>query len=206
MSTRNEMRARLRVELGDTGSVQVWGDSLLDDLLVAAAEWYSRLFPSRGTAYREVTAGQRTFTLPEGALGIIQVECPPGRVLPEEPASTAGSTGGTGKRQGWHVWGDTIYLTNPAGSHEAGDAMLVLRLLLPWDRPDPAVDWNGPEDDERLLLLWATAEAYGWLDGQDQKRGRPAHGGAVAARYAEQLEREIRARRRSASSRPLTAG
>jgi hypothetical protein len=96
-----------------------------------------------------------------------------------------------------------IYLGNPAQGDEVGTGKLIMRVLLPWDRLDPVEDWNGPEDDERLLVLWAATEAWAWLDGQDQKRGRPGKAGSQTQRYAEQLEREVAARRRAATSRRM---
>lgn len=206
MSNRTQMRARLRQELGDEGTVKVWSDGLLDSLLVEAAGWYSRLWPLQATGYRDVAAGQRAFETPPGSLGVTGVECPPGRELPQEASGTVGAPPSTGSRQSWSVWGGNVYLGNPASGQEVGTARLVIRVLLPWDRPDAVEAWNGPEDAERLLILWAAGEAWAWLDGQDGKRGRPAKGGESARRYAEQLEREVEARRRAATSRRLQAG
>ena len=206
MSNRTQMRARLREELGDTGTVKVWSDSLLDDLLIEAAGWYSKLWPMQATAYRDVANGQRSFDVPPGALGVASVECPPGKALPQEVGGTTGSLGRTGLRQSWSLWAGTLFLGNPASGEEVGTSKLVMRVLLPWDRPDPVEDWNGPEDDERLLILWAATEAWGWLDGQDQKLGRMSKAGSQAARYAVELEREVTARRRAASSRRLELG
>ena len=42
MSNRTELLARLRVELGDNTSPNLWSDTLLDDLLIEAGAWYSR--------------------------------------------------------------------------------------------------------------------------------------------------------------------
>jgi hypothetical protein len=206
MSNRTQMRDRLRRELGDTATNKVWTDSLLDDLLVEAANWYSRLWPMQTTAYRDVAVGQRSFDVPPGVFGVTQVECPPGVMLPHEAAGTTGSAGSTGKRQSWSLWGGAVFLGNPASGGEAGTGKLAMRVLLPWARPDPVVDWNGPEEDEHLLIIWASTEAWAWLDGQDQKRGRPSKAGTNTARYAEQLEREVNARRRAAGSRRLELG
>ena len=208
MSNRTQLRARLRQELGDTGAVTVWSDSLLDSLLVESTAWYSRLWPMQTNAYRDVAVGQRVFDVPAGAIGVVGVECPPGRPLPQEASGTIGApaapqAAGTGKRQSWSLWGGSLYLGNPASGDEVGASTLVMRVLLPGDRLDPVEDWDGPEDDERLLVLWAATEAWAWLDGQDQKRGRPGKSGSQTARYAEQLEREVSARRRAAVSRRL---
>src|SRR5439155_11637987 len=138
--------------------------------------------------------------VPPGALGVGSVQCRPGRALPQEAGGTPGSLGRTGLRQSWSLWAGTLFLRNPASADQVGTSKLVMRVLLPWDRPDPVEDWNGPEDDERLLILWAATEAWGWLDGQDQKVGRTSKAGSQAARYAAELEREVTARRRAASS------
>ncbi len=203
MSNRTQLRDRLRQELGDTGATTVWSDSLLDSLLNEAVGWYSRLWPLQADAYRDVIAGQRTFDVPPGALGVAGVECPPGRRLSQEASGTAGPPVTSGRRQSWSVWGGSVYLGNPAAEEEVGATRLVMRVLLPWDRLDPVDSWNGPEDAERLLVLWAATEAWAWLDGQDQKRGRPGRSGTIAARYAEELEREVSARRRAATSRAI---
>jgi hypothetical protein len=206
MSNRTELREKLRVELGDTGTVKVWGDGLLDELLNDSVTWYSRLWPMQGTAYRDVAEGQHTFSVPVGAFGVAQAECPPGKVLPQEASGPTGSVGGRGRRQSWSIWGSTLYLGNPASADEVGASHMVMRVLLPWDRLDPIEDWNGPEEDERLLVLWAAAEAWAWLGGQDEKRGRPFAAGKMAARYVEQLEREVTARRRAVGSRRMEVG
>ena len=206
MSNRTQMRDRLRRELGDTGTATFWSDSLLDNLLVEAAGWYSRLWPMQANAYRDVALGQRTFDVPPGALGVVSAECPPGKSLPQEAGGTTGTPGRATQRQSWSNWAGTLYLSNGASGDEVGTSKLVMRVLLPWERPDPVVDWNGPEDDERLIILWAATEAWAWLDGQDQKRGRPTKAGSTAKRYAEQLEREVAARRRAAGSRRLEVG
>ena len=203
MSNRTQLRARLREELGDTGVVKVWSDTHLDELLVESVGWYSRLWPMQGTAYRDVVAGQRTFEAPPGVLGITQVECPPGKVLPQEVGSASGGVGSRGTRQSWSEWSGVVYLGNTARGDEVGTGRMIMRVLLPWDRLDPVESWNGPEGDERLLVLWAATEAWAWLDGQDQKRGRPMRSGSQTARYGEQLEREIAARKRAARSRML---
>lgn len=205
MTNRTQLRERLRIELGDTGATTTWSDDLLDDLLVASVTWYSRLWPMQSDAYRNVAAGQRTFDVPPGVLGVTQVECPPGRVLPQEASGSTGSLGSTGQRQSWSLWGGQVYLGNQAGGDEVGASHLVMRVLMPWDRLDPFEDWNGPGDDERLLVLWSATEAWAWLHAQDLKRGRPSQSGDAAARYADQLEREVRARKRAATSRRLEA-
>ncbi len=203
MSNRTQLRDRLRVELGDAGANKVWSDGLLDDLLNDSVTWYSQLWPMQTAAYRDVAAGQRTFSAPSGVFSVTQVECPPGRILPQEASGATGSASQTGQRQSWSRWGGVIYLGNPASGDEVGASHLIMRVLLPWDRLDPSDDWTGPEDDERLLVLWAATEAWAWLEGQDEKRGRPSKAGKTAARYAEQLEREVTARGRAAISRGM---
>jgi hypothetical protein len=205
VSNRTQLRERLRRELGDMGAVTTWSDSLLDSLLNEAVGWYSRLWPLQSTAYKDVAEGQRSFDVPAGTIGVSGVECPPGRVLPQYAAATVGTPPSGGVRQGWSLWGGKVYLYSPASGEEVGAGRLAMRVLLPWERLDPVVDWSGPEDDERLLVLWAATEAWAWIDGQDQKRGRPAKSGEMVQRSAEQLEREVAARRRAAGSREMEA-
>src|SRR5262245_55409029 len=106
MSNRTQLRAQLRAQLGDTGTNTVWSDVLLDVLLTASTTWYSRLWPVQATAYRDVAVGQRTFAAPPGAFDVVQVECPPGRVLPFEAEGSSGGTGQSGLRQSWSLWGN----------------------------------------------------------------------------------------------------
>jgi hypothetical protein len=158
------------------------------------------------TGYRDVAAGDRTFSVPDGALGISGVECPPGLPLPQQASPVIGAPLQTGVRQTWSLWGDAILLGRPAAGDEVGSSQLVIRHLLPWDRLDPVEAWNGPASDERLLILWSAGQAYAWLEGQEGKPGRNPAAHAASARYAEQLEREIAARRRAATSRELEVG
>ena len=203
MNTKGQLRTRLRDELGDNGASQVWSDTLLDSLLDEAVDWYSRLFPMQAVAYRDVAAGQTTFAVPPGALQIVQAECPPGTVLPQEASAPAGESSRGGLRQSWSIWAGAVFLGNPASGNEVGTGRLIIKLLLPWDPLSAIDDWNGPPGDERLLVIWAAGEAWAWLDGQDQKRGRPGKAGIMARRYAGEIEGEIRARGRAASSRRL---
>ncbi|MEA2573010.1 MAG: hypothetical protein QOH93_308 [Chloroflexia bacterium] len=204
MSNRTQLRERLRLELGDTGGVQVWSDDLLDALLVESVGRYSRLWPRQEAVYRDVAQGQRTFSLVSGTLGVTSVECPPGRVLPHEVMGPVGEAQSSGLRQSWSVWGGTLYLGRGASGDEVGTLRLVMQVLLPWPVLDAVEQWEGPAGDERLLVLWSAVEAWAWLDGQDQKRGRPARSGAMTARYAQELEREVAARRRAATSRVMS--
>ena len=136
--------------------------------------------------------GDRGFTVPEGALGVSGVECPPGLPLPQEASPVVGVPLHTGVRQTWSVWGDTLLLGRPAAGDEVGSSCLIMRVLLPWDRLDPVEAWNGPEDDERLLILWCAAQAYAWLEGQEGKRARNPAGG----RFLGPLHRSARTRNR----------
>src|SRR4051794_29092452 len=189
MSNRTELRARLRQELGDIGDITGWSDTLLDSLLVEAGEWYSRLWPRQTEAYRDVASEQRAFDVPPGALSIVGVECPPGRELPQEASGPIGAPLTFGVRQTWSVWGGTLRLGRPASGNEVGATQLIMRGLLPWDRLDPVEQWNGPQDDERLLVLGPATGGGAWREGKDKKRGRPTRSGAMTRRYADERER-----------------
>jgi hypothetical protein len=203
MSNKTELLVRLREELGDTGGAHTWTDSLLGHLLDEAVDWYSRLFPVHTDAFRDVAAGQRTFDIPSGAIAVAQVECPPGIILGREAGGSTGYPGSSATRQTWSTWAGNVFLSNGAHGSEIGTGNLIMRLLMPWPPLDPVEDWEGPASDERLLVMWAAAEAWAWLDGQDRKRGRVSDAGFMSTRYAEEVEREVSARSRSASSRRL---
>src|SRR5690349_5043039 len=110
MSNRTELRGRVRLELGDTGTLPVWSDELLDSLLVEAGDWYSRLWPRQTESYSDVASGQRAFDVPQGTLGVAGVECPPGRELPQEASGTVGAPLNAGIRQSWSLWGGVVRL------------------------------------------------------------------------------------------------
>ena len=206
MSNRTELRERLRLELGDTGAVAVWSDDLLDALLVESVGWYSQLWPRQTVGYLDVAAGQRAFSEPVGAIGISGVECPPGRVLMQVADGSVGapSVPGAGVRQTWSAWAGSVYLGNAASGDEVGELKLVMRALVPWPRLDPEEQWEGPYSDERLLVLWSAVEAWEWLEGQGLKLGRTPVSTATD-HYRQELESEIEARKRAASSRILDA-
>ena len=205
MSNRTEMLARLRQELGDEGAVKTWSDAYLDNLLIEANDWYSRQFPRKTTAFRDVGEGDRTFDV-ANIYGIVSVECPAGKPIPEDPtAITSDPTPYSAQRyrQAYSVFGDVLYLRNPAAGQEVGPSNLAMLVLMPWDRPDPVEQWNGPEDDEKLLILWAAREAWLWHDGQGQRLNRRVGPTSQASRFASELERELSSRRRRATSRVL---
>lgn len=216
MSNRDEMRTRVRLELDDAGEVRTWPDELLDEWLVEAAEWFSQIEPYETTALRDVSTGQRIFSRPPGALRVVGVECPPGNIVPKEGEVTLGdpTTYEGARRLSWSEWGGSIYMSRPLTDNgEVGASRLQMRLQLPWDRPDPVEQWNGPASAERPLVLWVCREAWGWLDGRDQKRGRVNRQGAMStnstlgsyALYQRLLDDAIAARRkvRSFTARQL---
>jgi hypothetical protein len=201
------MLARLRQELGDTTSPNIWDDTYLENLLIEANDWYSRLYPRGSTATQDVVADQRTFTVTPGTFEVLHVECPPGNQLPlDSNAFSADPTAWSGTyRQAWAVFGDTLYLRNAAAGDEVGAANLVMFLQVAWDRPDPVETWNGPENDVRLLVLWAAREAWLWHDGLTQRLQRKVAQYSQAQRFGDMLNDELRtrARRNSFGSRTL---
>jgi hypothetical protein len=205
MTTRTEMVARVRQELGDTTAPYVWDDTYLHNLVIEANDWYSRQFPRRGVGYQDVVAGQRSWAISPAAYGVVSVECPPGKVLPQDPTPIVGDpTSHTIRyRQAWALFGSTLYLRNPASGDEIGSSKLVVLQLMGWDRPDPFEPWNGPEGDVKLLVLWAAREAWLWHDGQTQRLNRKVGVRSQAERFEAALQYELKLRRRKASSRVL---
>lgn len=213
MSNRTQLREQLRRQIGDTTAPYQWADALLDDFLVESVPWYSQQWPRETTAFRDVAQGQRKFDLPPNTYSVIQVECPKGVILPVEAYSTEaapnpgyggdpGAIRGT-LRQAWSVYGETLYLRNPASGPEVGASQLAMRITIPWDRLDPVEDWNGPDNDEMLLVAYAAVQAWLWLDGQDQRRGRSGRHGAQIKQANARLKDLLTTHRRTASSRTL---
>ncbi len=201
MSNRTQLLARVRDELGDSGAVPIWTDVHLTNILIESVGWYSGQWPFHSTAYRDVVADQRVFDLPPGTMYVDSVELPGGTLLPQEAFSLTSKSPDTGYRQAWSVWGGSLYLRNPASGEEVGATRLAMKVALPWDRLDPVDAWNGPEDGERLLVIWTVWQAYEWLSGQDAIRGRATAAKDEAARYNGMLESEIAKRARRAGSR-----
>jgi hypothetical protein len=145
------------------------------------------------------------FSLPNGAYGVVSVECPKGKMLPQDPTPISSDpTPYTWRhRQAWAVFGDTLYLRNPASGNEVGGSNLAILCLQRWDRPDPIEEWNGPEDGVRLLVMWAAREAWLWHDGQGQRLSRRVATVSQADRFDQALQYELKLRRRRASSRML---
>lgn len=201
------MLARLRQELGDESSPNIWSDAYLTNLVIEANEWYSRLYPRKGVGYRDVAAGQRTFDVPTGVYAVVGVECPLGRALPEDSTAYVGdpSAFGGALRQAYAIFGETLYLRNGAAGVEVGTATLAMLMLQAWDRPDPVEAWNGLEGDVRLLVLWGAREAWLWHDGQGQRLNRRVAVVSQAQRFGAMLEEELRlrARRSSFTSRTM---
>ena len=204
MSNRTEMVARLRQELGDPTAPYIWEDAHLHNLIVEAAEWYSGLFPMKTVAYDDVSEGQRVFSVPQAGT-VIDVELPPGVVLPRDPQAYVGDPTVQGPlyRQAWAVWDGDLYLRNPAGGDEVGIAKLAMHAHVPWGRPDPIEQWNGPFADEVLLIVYAAWQAWLAHDGTTQRLKRSVPATTQAGAYRARLEDLLKSRRRRFGSRLL---
>ena len=78
MTTRSDIRGRIRDELNDNGSVKLWTDALLNRWIGEATKEWSRLVPRDGTWQTTSTANTPSYALPSDALEVVRVEHPPG--------------------------------------------------------------------------------------------------------------------------------
>lgn len=173
MSTRTQMVSRLRQELGDETSPYTWSDDYLNNLIVEAAEALGMEFPVRDVLRKDVASNQREFAITLGTR-VREAECPPGKLIPQDPiaASADPSAYEPRYRQAWTQVDDVLYLRYKASGAEVGAQKLVLHVELPWDRPDPEMQWGGTAADELLLISHAAVQAWYFLEGKRNRLGR----------------------------------
>ncbi|MCC6179472.1 MAG: hypothetical protein IT305_29535 [Chloroflexi bacterium] len=183
MTTRLELRARIRSELNDSGAAVLWSDSLLDRWIVEGVRALGRAAGVERTASLTSVAGQAGYALPADALEVVRVEYPSGQVrtplrlaggemTPDgstvESAFTAACTAGIGST--YDVWaGQLVLAPTPAISGEA----IVVRYR--GALAEPSSDGSVLEvssGDEDLLTAYACVRALRWIGMDEAKRQR----------------------------------
>lgn len=193
MTTRAELRDRLRRELDDSGVAQLWSDALLNDWIADAIGHYERHQPREASTTLQTVAGQADYALPGDTLHVLDVEHPAG--IPRTPWHADAAP----HEQTYRVWGATLTLDPAPG---ASGEEIALRYLATYPRPtqDPDV-LQTPAADDHLLVLYAAWRALVWVGASEAKRQRfERQRGATAAdeaqRYRQALEDELQARGR----------
>jgi hypothetical protein len=212
MTTRAEIRARVRDELNDNGAVKLWSDGLLNRWIGEAIREWSRVAPRERVWQTTSTANDPSYVLPTDVLEVVRVEHPPGLfrvrggLRDGDVAPTAASSGRPGTRPAelaWEHWGSEVILIPAPGA--TGEAIEV-RYAGAYSVPaDDATALEVAALDEEALVLFACERALQWIGLDEAKRQRfERQRGADPLASRETYERDFHAmaRRRRGGVRP----
>ncbi|MCC7372179.1 MAG: hypothetical protein IT306_27440 [Chloroflexi bacterium] len=215
MTTRADIRTRVRDELNDTGATKLWSDGLLDRWIGEGIREWSRVAPRDRTWQTISAANDPTYLLPNDVLEIVRVEHPAGLFRARgglrdgdiSPSADLGMLGGwTGLKPAqltWEQWaGDLVLIPAPGATGETIEVRYKGAYTVPADDVS-ALDLLA--EDEDALVSYVCARALGWVATDEAKRQRfERQRGAdpVSARLHYQGAFEQRARRRRGGVRP----
>jgi hypothetical protein len=212
MTTRSDIRGRIRDELNDNGSTKLWADALLNRWIGEATKEWSRVAPRDLTWQTTSMANAPSYTLPSDVLEVVRVEHPPGvfrvhgglhdgdigpgadlRVWPgRQPAELS-----------WEQWGGAVFLIPaPGATGEAIEVRYKGAYSVPSDDVT-ALDVEGR--DEEALVLYVCERALQWIGVDEAKRQRFEHergADPLASRQAYERDFLALARRRRGGVRP----
>ncbi len=181
MTTRAELRARIRAELNDAGAVPLWGNGQLDQWITEGLRALARdgVGLEKATTLASV-AEQASYALPADVVEVLRVEHPAGffrKPVPFAAGDVAPEAelfpSDAGLRPGellYDVYGGQLVLSPaPDGSGEA----IVVRYVGAYAEPsgDGSV-LDVAARDEDALVLWACARALRWIGLDESKRQR----------------------------------
>ena len=184
MTTRLQLRTRVRLELGDAGGAQLWSDAQLDEWLAEAIRDYAVQAPRAAATSIASVAGQAEYELPSDCLEVVRVEHPSGFLRVFSPpaggdvleplVALQGTPRVVAAQLSYEVWGSygALTLTLAPAPSDASDAIKV-RYRAQWAEPgsDGATLATPPVDDH--LLKWFVCEAaLQWLGTDEAKRQR----------------------------------
>jgi hypothetical protein len=197
MTTRLELRARVRAELNDAGGTPLWSDALLNQWLDEAIREYGEYFPREADAELTGVAGQAEYALPSDADRVLRVEHPDGAfrvaarlvggdVLTVEAIDWS-CTSGT-----FDAWAGQLVL-QPAPD-VSGESIRV-RYLATYATPtSDGATLATPARDDAVLVWSVCRRALRWIDTDESKRQRfERERGASAHQAANEYQREVRA-------------
>ena len=208
MTTRAELRQKIRDELNDNAAAKLWTDALLNDFIVQAIRAYGRELPKQASATITAVADQVAYTLPIDFDRAMRVEQPDDdlRVL------SSGFRGELGARDSqlgtYRVWGSQLTL-DPAPAAAGSDQDISLEYLARY--AEPAVDGDTlatPLSDDDVLVAFACADAMRWIGSDEAKRARferqrGASPGGAAEAYERRAQAAIASRKRRLRSSTL---
>lgn len=215
MTTRLDLRTRVRVELNDAGGVPLWSDGALNQWLEEAIRDYGEELPKEVSLDVSSVADQASYALPGDFDRAVLVEHPVGvfRVATRPAGKDIAAMGsvpslcltGAGSRT-FDVWAGLLVL-DPAP--EASGEAIRLRYLATYAAPtSDGATLSTPARDDALLVWLVAGRALRWLGTDESKRQRFERQRGVSAQdAASQYERDVRAayaqRRRRIQSRRL---
>lgn len=183
MTTRMELRERVRRQLEDLAPAPLWDDAVLHDALSDGLLRYGARVPLQARSLVAVSAGARSFVVPglEAGAAISDVFTPNGLVVPPALAASFDEP-----RQAWRWWAGEVLLAKPAAAGSWTVEWRRPRLLPPGDSDPMPVNAG----DEGLVTLFAAASALRRRAIESAKRGGTGAGELLL--LATELERQAR--------------
>jgi hypothetical protein len=202
MTTRAQLRDRIRAELNDLGAVRLWPDERLQQWAVEGLRWLGRELGLELATSLTSVASQASYVLPAALVEVTRVEHPSGYF--RQPVAFAGGDStpeatmfpadvrlGPGQLT-YDVYGGSLILS-PAPD-ASGQAILV-RYRASYSEPtaDAGV-LDVPLRDEDAVVFYVGARACEWLAMDEGKRQRfERDRGSAPADVAGFYDRQARA-------------
>ena len=218
MTTRAEIRQRIRDELNDNASAKLWGDALLNQWIVEGLRELGRRLGLEKTTSLTSVASQEAYGLPADTLEVIRVEHPasvmrvPGGLRSGDGAVDGGGPGnvpGTSPSPSrYELFGGQLVLV-PAPATTGDEIRVRYRGAYAEPSTDVAV-LDVPARDEDLVVAYACGRALQWVGTDEAKRRgfERSHGAdpsALRREYERDLVRMLRERRSRVGARRLVA-
>jgi len=197
VTTRLELRARVRAELNDAGGTPLWSDAALNQWLDEAIREYGEHLPREASVSLTSVAGQAEYALPGDLDRMLRVEHPAGTFrVAARPAGgdvlAVGAIDQSSLGGAYEAWADQLVLyPAPRASGEA----IRLRYLATYATPtSDGAALATPSRDDAMLMWSVCSRALRWIDTDESKRQRfERERGASAHQAANEYQREVRA-------------
>jgi hypothetical protein len=203
MTTRAELRQKIRDELNDNATAKLWTDALLNDFIVQAIRAYGRELPKQASATITAVADQEAYALPSDFDRAMRVEQPDG-----EPRVPGLGSHVSSEQASYRLWGNQLIL-DPAPDAAGSGQDVSLEYLARY--AEPAADGDTlatPPSDDDVLVAFACADAMRWIGSDEAKRARferqrGASPGGAAEAYERRAQAAILGRKRRLRSSAL---
>ena len=217
MTTRSELRQKVRTELNDSGGSQLWTDALLNELIVQAIRTYGRELPREARTTITIVAGTDAYNLPGDFDRALRVAQPDDSIRVYDPLERgAGDELGSSQRSGatshgswgYRIWAGQIIL-KPAPTAAGSDQNITLEYLARYAEPSADGDTLAtPAYDDDLLIALACADAMRWIGSDEAKRARferqrGASPQGAAETYERRAQTAIASRKRRMHTRAM---